>query len=277
MKKTLLLLALLAPGVAHAQIDLIRLGVNMAMMANNIADISAQVAAPEALDWQPQNATAATRADTQRAQRKAAQRGIPQLTTRLARHPDSAALLLVRRGRLYEQTGDGDHAVADLLQAQKKGTTDPHFNLYLAQANLRRRQLPTARIYATQQVEQTPAEAAPYLLRAIITLHEGARLPEPERFAPAQADLKKAVAVDSTYHAARLLRGYAYFEQNALPAAARDFEYLLALAPASDELHFHLGRTYAEMGNLIKACPHLQAGAAFNPTATRRLLKEYCP
>lgn len=233
-----------------------------------------EVAAPFSLDWPATAITPERRAEELKPLLTQAKRGTIALSRRIDAHPDSADLYR-RRGILYTELSTVWLALPDLTKARELGSTHPELEYAFAQAHLAAGALTLSQASADAYLRLAPADARAYLLKATAELRrtKGAAA---DHCRQALLDLNRALELDSTLFAARMMRGYALATTEQPAPAPADYRRALAVAPQNTQVHFFLAEALLGAGGTTEACQHFQQALPFAPKTVKAYLKKYC-
>ncbi len=193
-----------------------------------------------------------------------------KLSKRIDAHPDSADLY---RQRAMVSGSEG--AVADIAIAREKGSTHPELDLILAQAYFEGGAYTKAQAAAATYQQRFPMDARPLIISASADLARK-KGEHPAHCRNALVMLNRALALDSTNFAARVMHAYALTNTNYFAAGIAEYRRILTVAPHNPQVHFFLAEAYISAGNLTAACAHLAQATEYAELTVNAYIKAYC-
>jgi tetratricopeptide (TPR) repeat protein len=233
-----------------------------------------EVHAPVELDWSPREITPKDREKELKVSLMQCKRRIIALNNRLDAHPDSADLYR-QRAILHTNLYDGNNALLDLTKARENHVDHPELDYEFARAYLAIGSLTKAQASADTYLQRVPNDPRGYLLKAVaeVSRQKGDHQAHCQAALP---DLNRALAIDSTLLAARLLRGYSLATTEQFAAAIADYQQVLAVSPQHAQVNFFMAEALLGAGGTSQACMPLVLAEPFAPRTSKGYHKKYC-
>jgi len=165
-------------------------------------------------------------------------------------YPKSVRLLVGMGAAAYAQDLH-DQAARWLLEASEMDPSDPRPYLFLGKAQEAAKSAPKDWVAAFKRYAKLRPDdsRAHYFYAVALEKRRQGR----EDFASREAELRKAIALDSQYGDAYLKLGLLEAEKGELPKAVESLQRAVQFTPLPDEAHLRLAQVYRQMGETEKA------------------------